>query len=91
MVGNTQLKVAGISGLSVKWDRQARIWWTDLREKIGKGEYQITNHGIDWILLEERLIPSKGDIYGIVSREECFVKGGEIGNIGYLKYTIKDM
>ena len=42
MTGNSQLKVVGISGVSVKLIRKARIWWKDLGVKIGKGEEQIT-------------------------------------------------
>ena len=59
MAGNYQLNVVGILGLSVKLSWKDRSWWTYLIEKIGKGEDKITGQGIDWILLEERLLPSK--------------------------------
>ena len=62
-MGNSHLKVVGISGLSVKWDRKVRRWCPNLREKIGKGKYQIPNHGIDCILLKEKLLPYKYDIF----------------------------
>ena len=63
VVGKAQLKVVGIGGLLVKWDRQARRRWKDLRDKIGKGEYQMPNYSIDRILLEERLLLYKDYIF----------------------------
>ena len=38
MVRNAQLKVVVISGLSFNWDRKARRWRPELRDKIGKEE-----------------------------------------------------
>ena len=61
VVGNSQLKFIGISGLSVKWYRQSSIWWTYLIDKIGKGGEQIPNHG--WLLSEEIILPSKEGIF----------------------------
>ena len=61
MVVKAQLKLVVISGLSFKWDSQARIWCTLLRDNIGKGGDQIPNQDIDYILLEYILLFSKGD------------------------------
>ena len=44
--GKHPIKVMGISGLSVKWSRQARIWLIDLREKIGKGGDKMPDQGL---------------------------------------------
>ena len=75
MVGNAQLKVVGISGFSVKWTRQARRFWKDLREKIGKGEYKIPYQVIEWLLLEERILPSKQDILCNCFKERVLCQG----------------
>ena len=51
VVGNSQLKVVVISGLSTKLASHARRWWSVLIYKIPKGEDKILNQCIYCILM----------------------------------------